>query len=485
MKDTYDFSEAVIGKYAGKVARNFQVTTDGHAKVTKWKSHSVRLLAGNADPIEVIRTKARKLILEAMDAGCLTLPIDPFKIAESQGITVVPRPDIKDAQTIRGPQGRPLIQYNPARPSARIRFSICHELGHTLFPDCLEQVRHRGFHTHHSHPDSELEMLCNLAAAELLLPLGIIEADVSGNALTIDLALDLRRKYEASTEAVLLRLIGLSASACGVFAAVAEDVGDLDRVRYRIEYVKTTQAWEPGLKRGDYLPHTALVSQCTAIGFTAKGDEVWTSGREPLRVEAVGVPPYPSEQVLPRVVGLIMPSGSSALASRVPFALLRGDALEPRGSGLKIIAHVVNDATVNWGAGFGRAVQTKWPEAQRHFRAKFEASVGRKLGLTSHSRVAEDVHTFQMVCQKGYGPSSKPRLKYEALRSCLGDLRHIAQQQGATVHMPKIGTGEAGGSWELVSNLIAEELCAQGISVTVYEPPNKAASRKVQAGLFD
>jgi hypothetical protein len=487
MADELDFSNAVVGKYAGRVPRDFHFNTPSRGEPpVKWTNASVRLLADGGDPIEIVRSLARKLVLEAVDQGRLTVPVDPFKLAESQSIQVIARPDIRDAQLVSGPNGRAIIQYNPARPKARVRFSICHELGHTLFPDCLEQVRHRRFHTQHSSADHELEMLCNLAAAEMLLPLGTLEDDIRGQDLSIDMALDLRRRYEASTEAVLLRLMGLSEYPCGVFAATAENSNDLGKVRYRIEYLKTTQGWSTGAKRGDYLPANSIAGQCTVIGTTAKGVERWTPDRESVRVEVVGVPPYPGEQVLPRIVGLIMPAARVKNSARSTFELLHGDALQPRGAGAKIVAHIVNDATANWGSGFGRAVQQKWPEAQRGFKARFERARGKKLGLTAFSRVTEDLHTFQMVCQRGYGPSTTPRLRYEALRVCLTELRQLALQHNATVHMPKIGTGEAGGAWKLVSNLITEELCSEGVSVTVYVPTaDTPPKKKKNPGLFD
>jgi hypothetical protein len=51
--------------------------------------------------------------------------------------------------------------------------------------------------------------------------------------------------------------------------------------------------------------------------------------------------------------------------------------------------------------------------------------------------------------------------------------------------MPRIGTGEAGGSWALVCALIDEVLCAAGLSVTIYELPKNRQLRPIQAGLFD
>src|ERR1700677_4347768 len=78
-----------------------------------------------------------------------------------------------------------------------IRFSLCHELAHTLFPDCTREVRNRLYHAETTPVSYELEMLCNLAAAEFLLPIGSIKEDLSNFRLSIETALQLRLKYEA------------------------------------------------------------------------------------------------------------------------------------------------------------------------------------------------------------------------------------------------------------------------------------------------
>jgi hypothetical protein len=38
--------------------------------------------------------------------------------------------------------------------------------------------------------------------------------------------------------------------------------------------------------------------------------------------------------------------------------------------------------------------------------------------------------------------------------------------------MPKIGSGESRGSWEIVEEIVDEVVCRKGISVTVYELPD-------------
>ncbi|MEU8679992.1 hypothetical protein [Streptomyces sp. NPDC048611] len=44
-----------------------------------------------------------------------------------------------------------------------------------------------------------------------------------------------------------------------------------------------------------------------------------------------------------------------------------------------------------------------------------------------------------------------------------------AQELGASVHMPRIGCGLAGGTWSRVEPLVAARLTRCGIPVTVYD----------------
>jgi len=485
MRDRYDFSNAVIGKYIGRI-RHYQAPDDVPIKRSlasrEWRHPSVRLIAGDRNPVDVVVEKAREIVLAAVDEQAVTLPIDPFKLAERLSIKITARPDVRDARTICGTDQKLVIEYNPSRPLNRIRFSLCHELAHTLFPDCAEQVRNRSLHEDMSGNGYELEMLCNLAAAEFLLPLGSVQEDMSRCPWSIDTALELREKYKASTEAVLLRLAGLAGSNCAVFAAIPEEDSLSGKRRHKLEYVKTAHNWDVGLKRGDFLPEVTAARDITAIGYTTKSSEEWVAGRGKFCVEMVGASPYPN-RILPRIVGLIRPPGVHAIEAP-PLIRVRGNALKPRGTGKKIVAHVVNDKTPNWGAGFGKALQTQWPGAQQGFKRKFELMNGPRLGNTAFTAVSADVIAFQMICQHGYGQSPTPRLKYGALRKCLEALQSFAKREGATVHMPRIGAGQAGGTWELIENLITEELCNRGISVTVYELPGEKTESKQQIDLF-
>jgi O-acetyl-ADP-ribose deacetylase (regulator of RNase III) len=64
-----------------------------------------------------------------------------------------------------------------------------------------------------------------------------------------------------------------------------------------------------------------------------------------------------------------------------------------------------------------------------------------------------------MVAQRGYRVlDSGIPLQYGALDECLLELDYEATVRAASVHMPRIGCGLAGGSWERVEPLIQKNL---------------------------
>ena len=62
-----------------------------------------------------------------------------------------------------------------------------------------------------------------------------------------------------------------------------------------------------------------------------------------------------------------------------------------------------------------------------------------------------------------------PPIRYQAIRDGLAKVAEFAVEHGASVHMPRIGCGLAGGKWDEIEPLIAEELSASGVIVTVYD----------------
>lgn len=443
-----------------------------------WTNPSVlRLIATGDDPIECVIGKARSLVLQAADAGWSGPPFDPIALCKILRIDVLPSQDVDDARTVPVGDDAVRIEFNPLRPRGRLRFSVAHELAHTLFPDCAEQVRNRVAQEDMRGDEWQLEMLCNIAAAEIIMPAGHF-ANLKDESLDVDHLMDLRKKYDVSTEAVFLRAIRLTETDCLMFAA-SRNEEDGGKDGYTIDYAMRSRNASASLSRGSRLPKATVVSECTAIGFTAKGLETW-SGVGSVMVECVGVPPYPGSRY-PRVVGLIRPSnGNSVSTSMIQY--LRGDALEPRGDGDRVVAHIVNDKTPNWGGGFALAVRKRYPGVQEDFQAWVSADRSQlHLGSVRFAKANAALTIASMVAQHGYGPSPTPRLRYQALATCLETLATFAIKGSRPVHMPRIGCGNAGGTWDVVSTLIDEIVCSKGIPVTVYDVPDAPTPSR---GLF-
>jgi O-acetyl-ADP-ribose deacetylase (regulator of RNase III) len=163
------------------------------------------------------------------------------------------------------------------------------------------------------------------------------------------------------------------------------------------------------------------------------------------------------------------------------IAYVTGDATRPIGDGPKIIAHVCNDEG-KWGAGFVLAVSLRWPQAKRryldwHSRCGWE---GRPLPLGEAQFVAvdhDDAGNPQWVAnvigQRGIETGGRsrndPPIRYEALRDGLDKVAEFARDTDASVHMPRIGCGLAGGTWKMVGPIVERTLCERGVRVVVYD----------------
>jgi len=433
-----------------------------------WSNQSVLRFAGTADPITCIEATSQKIVLDAIDKGWIGPPYDPFKLADVLGIKLVARDDLHEARTTAGSRGEPIIEFNPNRPRTRIRFSIAHEIIHTRFSDFHHKPRYRSGST--AGDEWQLELLCNLGAAELLMPAGSMGAITSSN-LSIDWILDKRKELEVSTEALLMRAVRLADFPCAMFCISRLGTGD-DHVSGRLDYLVSSRAWSVKVRKADSVQITRTLSECAAIGFTAKGTERWPLLGESVRVECIGLPAYEG-LVLPRVVGLLIPQDAKGIQSLRHIEYLKGDVLAPRGAPPHIIAQILNDKTANWGGrGLAVALKAKWPAAQESYRAWIATNRKRlRLGNTHAFEVAPSTFVFNMIAQYGYGPSETPRIRYGAIRQCLETLSEFALEQKASVHMPRIGTGQARGSWEVIEELVKDILLDNGVPVTVYDLP--------------
>lgn len=150
---------------------------------------------------------------------------------------------------------------------------------------------------------------------------------------------------------------------------------------------------------------------------------------------------------------------------------VQGDATAPRGVGPKIIVHVCNDVG-GWGRGFVLALSKRWGAPEAHFRAWHAGETPGtplfELGAVQLVEVAPDLFVANLVGQRGTrSKGGVPPIRHDAILAGLRVVAAHAEHRGASVHMPRIGCGLAGGRWADVEALVAEALVDH--QVTVYD----------------
>lgn len=418
--------------------------------------------AGTDDPVKVMQQRSRKVVDKALGEGLNGPPFDLFELLKILGIRAVPRHDVVDARIVPAEgENKFVLEYNPKKSIGRMRFSIAHEIAHTLFPDCGDAIRNR----EHQPTGTlrEVETLCNIGAAEILMPLESLPDELTTESLSFDKIQLIQKKLQVSLEALLIRLVRLSQARSAVFC-VSDSRVQGGKTALAVDYVLGSANWRKRITHGRKVPATSRLANIASIGWTEKSDgEAWSVN---VPFEAMGLPPFPGS-ARPRIVGLLIERESSG--SNQLYREIVGDATEVRvrDNESAILVQLVNDRARTWGGrGFSTLVKSKWPAAQESFTDW--AASNLDLGAVHFARIAENVYLASLVAQKGYGASKTPRISYSSLRTALERVKEKAASVGASVHMPRIGSGQAGGSWPVISHLVKVAFTPHRIPVTVY-----------------
>lgn len=146
-----------------------------------------------------------------------------------------------------------------------------------------------------------------------------------------------------------------------------------------------------------------------------------------------------------------------------------------------VVAHVCNDVGA-WGAGVSGVIGKMYPDAEHYYglwhstkHANFDHAIRDiktfALGQTQFISVdkSRTIFVANMIAQhKLISTKNKMPLKMNALQICLMQLFGFAKERELTVHMPRIGSGLAGGNWNEISVLVDNIADSHGVSVTVY-----------------
>ena len=147
---------------------------------------------------------------------------------------------------------------------------------------------------------------------------------------------------------------------------------------------------------------------------------------------------------------------SFAPAERLHY--VRGDAtLASSGKGRKILAHVCNDRG-KWDRGFVLSVSARWAGVDDEYRKWYRrgSGAGFRLGAVQFVQTSNSSLTVaNMIGLHGTKSGGDgPPVRYDAIDAALVTVGARAEREGASIHMPRIAAGLAGGVWSLIEPLL-------------------------------
>lgn len=303
----------------------------GRRETAKLLNPSIALLLQHSKattPEDAVRSEARRVTDYARTLGWSGPPFDLTQLASVLGIQeravrgmeqdalIRPRADAKGFE----------ILWNPDVPETRRNFTFGHEITHTFFPDCATAIQYRE-PLHKCDPKKPVEILCDLGAAELLLPLAEFSGHVNELGVSLATVDSLRRTYVASREAVARRIATVTPEPCA-FAFVSRRLspreveasrqlrfpgGEGPRPKYRVDMLFASASFA-----GERLPqHKSVPDESCVYRAEAQEDsfveriseavEVWPSGHGNLprcHVQAMAIPS--GGDAAPRALALLV-----------------------------------------------------------------------------------------------------------------------------------------------------------------------------------
>lgn len=152
------------------------------------------------------------------------------------------------------------------------------------------------------------------------------------------------------------------------------------------------------------------------------------------------------------------------------FHYQKGDASVPIGNSTLII-HVVNNLG-KWGKGFVMSLTKHYPTIKDSYLEWHQTEP--KMGNVQFVEINKDDRIFigNLLAQNGIRKSYKDRncyLDYVALEKSLNDVADFALANRLSVQAPKLGSGLAGGDWNIIQDLIKNTISYKKIPCYIIE----------------
>lgn len=251
--------------------------------------HYVEFLRQESDQADAIAIDLSKIY----QRFCMPEPLK-VPLGEQQGILL---------DTYKG-----IILIKEDDPIVRQRFTESHELMELLF-DAQTDVQQELDLPSWDH--NRKEQLCDLGAAELLMPRSSFVPRLNKWGLSIDSAKKLSATYKTSLLATLTRMVELSNQACALViwryalkpTEKRRNFTIAPSPKMRIQWRKASPSWQPFIPKDKSVESPSLIIQAQETGEVQTGQEefVWGGQSVECQVEAMPV----MRQGDPMVVSLL------------------------------------------------------------------------------------------------------------------------------------------------------------------------------------
>lgn len=225
-----------------------------------------------ANPVEVIQYHARELLEKS---GIANPPFLPERYAHLQGIKKITKTDLGriDALLIRLEDGYE-VKLNVLRHPVRQNFSLAHEIAHTFFmnrdmkPDNttakLDSCSEGNISTE--------EALCNIGAAELLMPEVTFKLYAEKSGFSIRSIWPLARTFQTSIVATTIRFIEMASEPCLAIAWTFREGPNSSKRKLRI--LRSHQPSKKTNKDSFFIPYNKSVKDGSMIYEAYNSDNV-------------------------------------------------------------------------------------------------------------------------------------------------------------------------------------------------------------------
>jgi O-acetyl-ADP-ribose deacetylase (regulator of RNase III) len=119
------------------------------------------------------------------------------------------------------------------------------------------------------------------------------------------------------------------------------------------------------------------------------------------------------------------------------------------------------------GSGIAAYIRATYPAAFHEYRKAYENQKGLTVGTVVFAEVEPDLWIANAITQQYYGRDKNViYVDYSAIRSCFSIVAGLAERTQLPIHFPKIGAGLANGDWNIIADLIDDEL--EGLDYTLW-----------------